>query len=63
MGNDVFIGSDTQLVAPVTVPDGVTIGAGTTYTSRVRADEKALVITRAKEQIFQGYIRPVKVKK
>ncbi len=63
VGNDVFIGSDTQLVAPVTVPDGVTIGAGTTYTSRVKADEKALVITRAKEQIFKGYVRPAKVKK
>ncbi|MGN0908892.1 MAG: bifunctional UDP-N-acetylglucosamine diphosphorylase/glucosamine-1-phosphate N-acetyltransferase GlmU, partial [Succinivibrio sp.] len=32
VGDDVFIGSDTQLVAPVTVPAGVTIGAGTTYT-------------------------------
>ena len=35
IGNDVFIGSDTQLVAPVSVGDGATIGAGTTMTRDV----------------------------
>ena len=37
IGNDVFIGSDTQLVAPVKVGDGATIGAGTTVTREVPA--------------------------
>lgn len=62
IGNDVFIGSDTQLVAPVTVPDGVTIGAGTTYTSRIKVSEKNLVITRAQEAVFSDYERPQKEK-
>ena len=34
IGNDVFVGSDSQLVAPVTIADGATIGAGTTLTKK-----------------------------
>lgn len=60
VGDDVFIGSDTQLVAPVTVPSGVTIGAGTTYTRHIQANEGALVITRAGKTIIDGYNRPKK---
>ncbi|MGN0908446.1 MAG: bifunctional UDP-N-acetylglucosamine diphosphorylase/glucosamine-1-phosphate N-acetyltransferase GlmU, partial [Succinivibrio sp.] len=56
----VFIGSDTQLVAPVTVPAGVTIGAGTTYTRRIEAPEGALVITRAGQTVVEKYARPTK---
>jgi bifunctional UDP-N-acetylglucosamine pyrophosphorylase/glucosamine-1-phosphate N-acetyltransferase len=37
IGDDVFIGSDTQLVAPVSVGDGATVGAGTTVTRDVPA--------------------------
>ncbi|MDB1122577.1 bifunctional UDP-N-acetylglucosamine diphosphorylase/glucosamine-1-phosphate N-acetyltransferase GlmU [Vibrio algarum] len=60
IGDDVFVGSDTQLVAPVTVGSGATIGAGTTVTKDV--PEGALVITRAKERRVEGWQRPVKKK-
>jgi bifunctional UDP-N-acetylglucosamine pyrophosphorylase/glucosamine-1-phosphate N-acetyltransferase len=60
IGNDVFVGSDSQLVAPVTVADGATIGAGTTLTKDVAEGE--LVITRAKERKISGWQRQVKKK-
>ena len=56
--DDVFIGSDTQLVAPVTVGRGATIGAGTTVTADVGADE--LVISRVKQKAITGWARPLK---
>ncbi len=56
--DDVFIGSDTQLVAPVTVHRGATIGAGATITKDVAAGE--LAISRAKQVSIQGWKRPVK---
>lgn len=58
IGKDVFIGSDTQLVAPVTVEDGATIGAGTTVTKTVPAN--ALYITRARGLTKDNYKRPTK---
>ena len=60
IGNNVFVGSDTQLVAPVTVADGATIGAGSTITKNVEKDE--LVITRVPQRHIQGWQRPVKKK-
>lgn len=60
IGNDVFVGSDSQLVAPVIIADGATIGAGTTLTKDVAEGE--LVITRAKERKISGWQRPVKQK-
>lgn len=60
IGDDVFVGSDTQLVAPVTVASGVTIGAGTTVTRNVAENE--LVISRVKQTHIQGWQRPVKKK-
>ncbi len=60
IGNDVFVGSDSQLVAPVTIADGATIGAGTTLTKNVAEGE--LVITRAKEKKISGWQRPTKKK-
>ncbi|HHF3124147.1 bifunctional UDP-N-acetylglucosamine diphosphorylase/glucosamine-1-phosphate N-acetyltransferase GlmU [Vibrio diabolicus] len=60
IGNDVFVGSDSQLVAPVTIADGATIGAGTTLTKDV--EEGELVITRVKERKINGWQRPVKQK-
>lgn len=60
IGDDVFVGSDTQLVAPVTVARGVTIGAGTTVTRDVAENE--LVISRVKQTHIQGWQRPVKKK-
>lgn len=60
IGNDVFIGSDTQLVAPVTVEDGATVGAGATVTRTVAA--KSLFVTRAQPRTLQNYKRPTKKK-
>lgn len=60
IGNNVFVGSDTQLVAPVTVEDGATIGAGSTITRNVGKDE--LVITRVPQRHIQNWQRPVKKK-
>ena len=60
--DDVFVGSDTQLVAPVTVGKGATIAAGSTITKNVPAD--TLTLCRAREQrSIQGWKRPQKVKK
>ncbi|MDO9729397.1 bifunctional UDP-N-acetylglucosamine diphosphorylase/glucosamine-1-phosphate N-acetyltransferase GlmU [Glaesserella parasuis] len=58
IGDNVFVGSDTQLVAPVTVASGATIGAGSTITKDVAADE--LVITRVPQRHIQGWQRPTK---
>ena len=58
IGNDVFIGSDTQLVAPVKVGDGATIGAGSTITREVPPGE--LTLSRSPQQTRPGWKRPVK---
>ena len=55
--DDAFIGSDTQLVAPVTVGKGATLGAGTTLTKDAPPDQ--LTVTRVK-QISLNWQRPVK---
>ena len=59
--DDVFIGSDTQLVAPVTVGRGATIGAGTTVTDNVAPE--SLVISRVRQKSITGWQRPRKEKK
>jgi bifunctional UDP-N-acetylglucosamine pyrophosphorylase/glucosamine-1-phosphate N-acetyltransferase len=59
--DDAFIGSDTQLVAPVTVGRGATLGAGTTLTKDAPAD--SLTVSRAKQTSITGWQRPVKQKK
>jgi bifunctional UDP-N-acetylglucosamine pyrophosphorylase/glucosamine-1-phosphate N-acetyltransferase len=56
--DDVFIGSDTQLVAPVTVKRGATIGAGTTLTKDAEAD--TLTLSRARQLTVPGWKRPLK---
>jgi bifunctional UDP-N-acetylglucosamine pyrophosphorylase/glucosamine-1-phosphate N-acetyltransferase len=58
IGDNVFIGSDTQLVAPVEVKSGATIGAGSTITRDAPADE--LTLSRAPQQTRTGWKRPVK---
>ncbi len=59
--DDVFVGSNTELVAPVTIGRGVTIGAGTTVTEDVEADQ--LVISRVRQKTLAGWKRPQKDKK
>lgn len=59
--DDAFIGSDTQLVAPVRVGKGATLGAGTTLTKD--APDGKLTISRGKQVTIENWKRPVKVKK
>ncbi len=58
IGNDVFVGSDTQLVAPVTVGDAATIGAGTTVTRDVPPGQ--LTLSRCAQKTVEGWTRPQK---
>jgi bifunctional UDP-N-acetylglucosamine pyrophosphorylase/glucosamine-1-phosphate N-acetyltransferase len=60
IGDDVFIGSDTQLIAPVSVGDGATIGAGTTVTRDAPAGR--LTLGRARQVSIEGWQRPRKDK-
>jgi bifunctional UDP-N-acetylglucosamine pyrophosphorylase/glucosamine-1-phosphate N-acetyltransferase len=53
-----FIGSDTQLIAPVTIGRGATIGAGSTISKDAPAD--SLTLSRAKQVSIPGWKRPVK---
>ena len=58
IGDNAFIGSDTQLVAPVTVGAGATIGAGSTITRNTPPDK--LTLSRSKQIIVDNWQRPVK---
>jgi bifunctional UDP-N-acetylglucosamine pyrophosphorylase/glucosamine-1-phosphate N-acetyltransferase len=58
IGDDAFIGSDTQLVAPVTVGRGATIGAGSTITKDT--PEGGLTLSRSKQLTVPGWQRPIK---
>jgi bifunctional UDP-N-acetylglucosamine pyrophosphorylase / glucosamine-1-phosphate N-acetyltransferase len=60
IGDNAFIGSDSQLVAPVTIADGATIGAGTTL--RKDAAAGALTLTKTIQNTVAGWKRPVKKK-
>ncbi|MEZ8772073.1 bifunctional UDP-N-acetylglucosamine diphosphorylase/glucosamine-1-phosphate N-acetyltransferase GlmU [Vibrio sp. 10N.247.310.17] len=60
IGDDVFVGSDSQLIAPVTIGNGATVGAGSTVTRDVAESE--LVISRAKERKIANWQRPTKKK-
>ena len=59
--DDVFIGTDCQLVAPVRVGKGATLGAGTTLTKD--APPGKLTLSRVKQTTIEGWQRPVKKKK
>jgi bifunctional UDP-N-acetylglucosamine pyrophosphorylase/glucosamine-1-phosphate N-acetyltransferase len=61
IGDDVFIGSATQLVAPVTIGKGATIGAGSTITKD--APDGELTLSRSKQATINGWKRPTKEKK
>jgi bifunctional UDP-N-acetylglucosamine pyrophosphorylase/glucosamine-1-phosphate N-acetyltransferase len=58
--DDAFIGSDTQLIAPVTIGRGATIGAGSTITRDAPSD--TLSLSRARQVSVPGWKRPVKKK-
>jgi bifunctional UDP-N-acetylglucosamine pyrophosphorylase/glucosamine-1-phosphate N-acetyltransferase len=57
----VFIGSDTQLVAPVTIGKNATIGAGSPITKD--SPENQLTLSRAKQITIAGWQRPIKQEK
>ncbi|MGJ0486148.1 MAG: bifunctional UDP-N-acetylglucosamine diphosphorylase/glucosamine-1-phosphate N-acetyltransferase GlmU [Methylomicrobium sp.] len=61
IGDGAFIGSDTQLIAPVTVGSNATIGAGSTITRDV--PENQLTLSRPKQVSVPGWQRPVKKEK
>ncbi len=56
--DDAFIGSDSQLVAPVRVGQGATLGAGTTLTKDAPAGQ--LTISRPSQKTVEGWLRPIK---
>ena len=53
IGDNVFVGSDTMMVAPVTIGDGALVGASSCVTKDVPAD--ALYLERAEQRIVEGY--------
>lgn len=59
--DNAFIGSDSQLVAPVTIGAGATIGAGSTITKDAPAGE--LTVSRGRQVTVSGWKRPQKIKK
>ena len=60
IGDDAFIGSGVELIAPVEVGRGATIGAGSTISKPAAAD--ALTLERARQRTIEGWERPVKKK-
>ena len=60
IGKNAFIGSDSQIVAPVTIGDGAYVGTGTTVTRDVPAD--ALAIGRVKQENKEGYASRLRAK-
>ena len=61
MGEDVFIGSNNSLVAPVTIATGASTAAGSTINQDVPAEQ--LAVARARQRNIEGWKRPVKIKK
>jgi bifunctional UDP-N-acetylglucosamine pyrophosphorylase/glucosamine-1-phosphate N-acetyltransferase len=61
LGDDVHVGSNCVLVAPITVGAGATIGAGSTVSKDAPAGQ--LTVARAKAVSLAGWTRPVKAKK
>jgi bifunctional UDP-N-acetylglucosamine pyrophosphorylase / glucosamine-1-phosphate N-acetyltransferase len=61
IGDDAHTGSNSVLVAPITVGAGATIGAGSTVTHEVPPGK--LTIARARQQVVEGWERPVKPRK
>ena len=58
IGDNAFVGSNSSLVAPVTIGGGATIAAGSVITRN--APEGQLTVARARQQVIEGWHRPVK---
>lgn len=61
IGEDVFIGSNTALVAPVTIGDGAMVGAGSVITKAV--DANALAVERAEQRQVDGFAEKFRARK
>jgi bifunctional UDP-N-acetylglucosamine pyrophosphorylase/glucosamine-1-phosphate N-acetyltransferase len=53
IGKNVFVGSDTQLIAPITIEDDVIIGAGSTISKNISSGN--LAISRTPMKLIKGY--------
>lgn len=60
IGDHVFVGSNSALVAPLTIEQGATIGAGSTIS--ISVEEQVLAVTRPPQKTIKGWQRPVKKK-
>ncbi len=60
IGDNVFVGSDSQLIAPVEIADGATIGAGSTITNKVEKNQ--LAVSRGRQKQIDNWQRPIKNK-
>ena len=58
IGENAFIGSNSSLVAPVTIGDGATVGAGSVITGEV--EPAALAVARGKQRNIPNWPRPTK---
>jgi bifunctional UDP-N-acetylglucosamine pyrophosphorylase/glucosamine-1-phosphate N-acetyltransferase len=58
IGDNVFVGSNSSLIAPITIGDGATLGAGSVITRNAPAGE--LTLARARQTTLEGWERPVK---
>ena len=58
IGDNVFIGSGVNLVAPIEIGEGATVGAGSTISKS--APEKQLTLERSKQMTIKGWKKPVK---
>ena len=58
IGDNVFVGSDTQIVAPLKIGKGATIGAGSTITKDV--PEENLTLSRSQQKTISGWVKPEK---
>jgi bifunctional UDP-N-acetylglucosamine pyrophosphorylase / glucosamine-1-phosphate N-acetyltransferase len=61
IGNDVHVGSNCVLIAPVTLGDGATLGGGSTVARDMPAGQ--LTVARAKQVVIPGWVRPTKAPK
>ena len=61
IGNDVHVGSNSVLIAPITLGDGATIGGGSTISKDAPAGQ--LTVARAKQVSLSGWLRPQKNKR